>query len=100
MRIGQRLEDDAVHHAEDGGRPADAKCQRQDGYGGEAPIAAQLAQAIADVPCEALHKVSSAYCANPLLHLLDTANFDERFSSGHGLRKPLLHLFFCQVFQR
>ena len=46
MRIGQRLDEDAVHNAEDGCRAPDAKCQRQGGYGGEAPIAAQLAQSV------------------------------------------------------
>jgi len=60
VRIRQRLDEDAVHHAENGRRTPDAKCQRQGGYGGEAPIAAQLAQAIADVIDEDLHKVPNA----------------------------------------
>jgi hypothetical protein len=83
VRIGQRLDEDAIHYAEDRCRPTDAEGQRQGGYCCEAPIAQQLTQPIANVPGENLHNVPGAHCADPLLDLLDTANFDKRFSSGH-----------------
>ena len=96
----QRLQHHLLDQREDRRGCADAEGQSQDGDCCEALIAAKLAQGIADVPGKFLHKVSSAHCANPFLHLLDTANFDKRFSSGHRLRKPLLDLLLRQGFQR
>jgi hypothetical protein len=93
------LEQRAINHAENGCRAPDAKFQCQGGCGDKVPIAAQPAQAMTDVPCEVLHKVAGTYCANPILHLLDPASLDERFSPGHCFRKPLLHLLLDQGVQ-
>ena len=49
MRERQRLEQERVDHAEDGGVRADPERERQDGDDGEAGMLDELAKAVTDV---------------------------------------------------
>jgi hypothetical protein len=52
--VGQRVQQDGFHHAEDGGVRAHAQGQREHGDGREAGAARQRAQSEADVLAERL----------------------------------------------
>ncbi len=49
MGVGELAEEDGVDHAEDGGGGSDAKYQAEHGGGGEATVAGQHAQGVAEI---------------------------------------------------
>src|SRR6185369_16947487 len=78
MVVGERVEKDAVEHAEDGGVDADAQGEREQGDACERGAAAEAAPGIADILGEDLKERAEKGVAHPFLDLLQSFKLDAR----------------------
>ena len=90
----QRPQKNRINHAEQRCVRTDAEGQRQDGYGGEAGILAQLPQAVAAVGEHRVQPIPNPFFANLLFYLFDAAQFNLsstcRFLPSESLITPSL----------
>ena len=91
-RVGQRLQDDGVDDAEDGGVGANAERHRDDDGEGVAGLLAQAAQAVADVLREGFDQARQPGVADVVLDALDAAEELARGAAGGVRRRALPHV--------
>src|SRR5690348_1488623 len=82
VRVGERPQEDAVHHEDDSGCRAHAECQRQHGDGGEAGRLTQDAKCETKVLKQRFEEGKAAAFAINFFGLFEAAKVEERFATG------------------
>jgi hypothetical protein len=86
LDTARRLREDAVHHREDRGVPADHEANQQDGRAGDAGRAPQTSQRIARIEPQTVKPGASVRLAHTFLDLLEAPELEDGLTLGFGRR--------------